>query len=308
MKPFEIALFKHFIDSKGMTTVFINLYRKHHIKTNPSSIEEFFTVVDAKEVCTEAFYFVINERWGHDYWTQTQNEWEEFLATNNNDYAANEWWKMQGIAKILRYNWDAAKHWKMENRLTAAIRLGIDLSLLGIDENKDNPAPPTEMSKEYLREKGLEVTNDDDDDDVEINGDGLEMDILGDFIDVDIKTHVHDKRRLKNDEISINTRNDTYRITFNQDISNDIKARGGYEYAALLCNKQGDVIIKLNDEKGVSVQDGNKTRKNANVIIHSQEFVLKLMNLLSINGDYTKANVKEVAKNDDFVAYLVTKK
>ena len=155
MKPFEVALFKHFIESKGMVTVYINTYRKRHHKTNPISIEEFLATADVNEVCSHAFYFVTNERWGYDYWTQMQKEWLEFLKANEGNYSADEWWKMKGITKILRYNWDAAKHWRQEKRLTAAIRLGIDLSLLGL-EGKENKEPPTKMSEEYIREKGLE--------------------------------------------------------------------------------------------------------------------------------------------------------
>lgn len=316
MKPFEVALFKHFIESKGMATVYINTYRKRHHKTNPISIEEFLATADVNEVCTHAFYFVINERWGYDYWTQMQKEWLEFLKANENNYSADEWWKLQGMAKILRYNWDAAKHWKQENRLTAAIRLGIDLSLLGLDEKEDK-SQPTKMAEEYIREKGLEEyekakakpepecpTHDliefaDDNND--------EMGILDEFVDVLVKPRSTDRRRLKDDEVSINTRKNSFRVTFNQTTSNEIKARGGYEYAALLRNKQGDVIIKLNDEKGVPVQDGSSTRKNANVCIHSIPFVEKLVAFLGVENEYEIVNINEVAKTNDFVAYLVTK-
>ena len=313
MKPFEVALFKHFIESKGMVTVYINTYRKRHHKTNPISIEEFLATADVNEVCSHAFYFVINERWGYDYWTQMQKEWLEFLAANESNYSADEWWKLQGITKILRYNWDAAKHWRQENRMTAAIRLGIDLSLLGLD-GKENKEPPTKMSEEYIREKGLEEfekakaqvepecpTHDL----VEVADD--KEDVLGDFMDIELKPKASERRRLKDNEASVNIRKKAFRFTFNQTISADIKARGGYEYAALLRNKQGDVIIKLNDEKGVPVQDGTKTRENSNVVIHSQPLVGKLVDFLGVEREYNIVNVKEVAKTDDFVAYLVTK-
>lgn len=313
MKPFEVALFKHFIESKGMVTVYINTYRKHHIKTNPVSIEEFLATADVNDVCSHAFYFVINERWGYDYWTQMQKEWLDFLKANENNYSADEWWKMQGIAKILRYNWDAAKHWKKESQYTAAIRLGIDLSLLGL-ENKAHTAPPTKMSEEYIREKGLEEfekakaqaepecpTHDI----VEVADD--EEDVLSDFVDIELKPKSSERRRLKDNEASVNIRKNAFRFTFNQTVSADVKARGGYEYAALLRNKQGDVIIKLNDEKGVPVQDGTKTREKSNVVIHSQALVGKLVDFLGVEREYNIVNVKEVAKTDDFVAYLVTK-
>ena len=314
MKPFEVALFKHFIESKGMVTVYINTYRKRHHKTNPISIEEFLATADVNEVCSHAFYFVINERWGYDYWTQMQKEWLEFLKANEGNYSADEWWKMKGITKILRYNWDAAKHWRQEKRLTAAIRLGIDLSLLGL-AGKENKEPPTKMSEEYIREKGLEefekskakpeseckthdlieFTDDDEDD------------LLRDFMDIELKPKANERRILKDNEASVNTRNNSFRFTFNQKISADVKARGGYEYASLLRNKHGDVIIKLNDEKGVPVQDGSRSRKKSNVVIHSKELVGKLVYFLGVEREYNIVNVKEVSKTNDFVAYLVTK-
>ena len=314
MKPFEVALFKHFIESKGMVTVYINTYRKRHHKTNPISIEEFLATADVNEVCSHAFYFVINERWGYDYWTQMQKEWLEFLKANEGNYSADEWWKMKGITKILRYNWDAAKHWRQEKRLTAAIRLGIDLSLLGI-AGKENKEPPTKMSEEYIREKGLEEfekakakpeseckTNDL----IEFTDDD-EEDLLRDFMDIELKPKANERRILKDNEASVNTRNNSFRFTFNQKISADVKARGGYEYASLLRNKHGDVIIKLNDENGVPVQDGSRSRKKSNVVIHSRALVGKLVDFLGVEREYNIVNVKEVAKTNDFVAYLVTK-
>jgi hypothetical protein len=318
MKPFEVALFKHFIDGKGMATVYINLYRKHHLKKNPTSIEEFLLKADVNDVCTQAFYFVINERWGFDYWREMQKEWLEFLSLNENNYAANEWWKMEGMAKILRYNWDAARHWRKESRYTAALRLGVDLSLLGL-QNKEHTAPPTKMSEEYLREKGLEAFKNSQETTqvkepecpthelIEVVDDDDANDLLGDFIDVDLKPKASERRRLKDNEISVNMRKNTGRITFNQTLSRVIKERGGYEYAALLHNSKGDVIIKLNDESGVPVQDGTRSRENSNVCIHSITFTEKLVEFLGIERDYVIINVSEVAKTDDYVAYLVTK-
>ena len=297
-----------------MVTVYINTYRKRHHKTNPISIEEFLATADVNEVCSHAFYFVINERWGYDYWTQMQKEWLEFLKANEGNYSADEWWKMNGITKILRYNWDAAKHWRQEKRLTAAIRLGIDLSLLGL-AGKENKEPPTKMSEEYIREKGLEEfekakakpeSECKTHDLIEFTDDD-EEDLLRDFMDIELKPKANERRILKDNEASVNTRNNSFRFTFNQKISAEVKERGGYEYASLLRNKHGDVIIKLNDEKGVPVQDGSRSRKKSNVVIHSRALVGKLVDFLGVEREYNIVNVKEVAKTNDFVAYLVTK-
>ena len=171
------------------------------------------------------------------------------------------------------------------------------------------------MSEEYIREKGLEEfekakakteSECNTHDLIEFTDDD-EEDLLRDFMDIELKPKANERRILKDNEASVNTRNNSFRFTFNQTISADVKARGGYEYASLLRNNHGDVIIKLNDEKGVPVQDGSRSRKKSNVVIHSKALVGKLVDFLGVEREYNIVNVKEVAKNNDFVAYLVTK-
>lgn len=327
MKPFEIALFKHFIEGKGMTTVYINQYRKNHWEQNPISIEEFLAKVDVSEVCTKAFYFIRNSNYGYDYWSQMQLLWIEFLAANENNYGCNEWWKLQDQSKILRYNWDAAKHWRKESRYTTALRMGIDLKLLGL-EDKENTAPPTKLSEEFLRESTRKevmerdftkekeesrVKNDepkvDDAPKVETPTNEpkptTESNIFGKFEFMDLRPRKNDARRLKDDEISINRRSDKGRITFNQFLSKEFKARGGYEYAALMRNEKGEVVLLMNDTKGVPVFDGTATRSNSNVTIGSKTMVEKLVTFLNIEHEYEIVRLVEIEKTTDYVAYLV---
>ena len=319
MKPFQIALWKHFIKDKGMATVFINLYRKNHLKENPISIEEYMRNVEPQDVCMKAFRFYVNSDYGYDYWSKITVMWMEFLAMNENNYTADEWWKLTGMSKILRTNWDAARHWKEETKLTAAIRLGIDLSLIGC-EDKTPTAPPTQLSEEYLREQTkLEMAehdftgvpeHDDAHDDAKAAKSEKETTggIFGEFELLSLRPRSHNARRLKNDEVSINTRDNRGRLTFNQAISNEIKARGGYEYASLLRNKKGEVLLWLNDTDthGVSVIDG-KARKNQNVCISSKTLIEKVTTFLDIKHDYEIIKATEVEKTDDYVAYLLTK-
>lgn len=327
MKPFEIALFKHFIEGKGMTTVYINQYRKNHWEQNPISIEEFLAKVDVSEVCTKAFYFIRNSNYGYDYWSQMQLLWIEFLAANENNYGCDEWWKLQDQSKILRYNWDAAKHWRKESRYTTALRMGIDLKLLGL-EDKENTAPPTKLSEEFLRESTRKevmerdftkekeesrVTKDetkvDDAPKVETPTNEpkptTESNIFGKFEFMDLRPRKNDARRLKDDEISINRRSDKGRITFNQFLSKEFKARGGYEYAALMRNDRGEVVLLMNDTKGVPVVDGTSTRSNSNVTIGSKTMVEKLVTFLNIEHEYEIVRLVEIEKTTDYVAYLV---
>ena len=315
MKPFEIALFKHFIENKGMVTIYINLYRKYHLKTNPISIEEFLSKVDVTEVCTKAFYFVANSNYGYDYWMKMELMWMEFLATNENNYTADEWYKLQGMSKILRTNWDAARHWKEESKLTAAIRLGIDLKLIGAD-GKENTAPPTKLSEEYLREKTKKEMSEQDISVIQESAKKKDVtsdtkasgNIFGEFELLSLLPSSHNARRLKDDECSVNTRDNKGRVTFNQKISNEIKARGGYEYCSLMRNKKGEVLLLLNDTDthGVPVQDGCKARKNQNVCVSSKVLVEKIVTFLDIKHDYEIIRCTEVEKTDEYAAYLLT--
>lgn len=317
MKPFEIALFKHFLTGKGMVTVWVNLYRKNHLKDNPISIEEYLSKAETNDVCMKAFVFYINSDYGFDYWSKMQKMWNEFLASNQNNYTADEWYKLTGMSKILRTNWDAAKHWKEESKLTAAKRLGIDLSLIGAQDCVPT-APPTKLSEEYLREKtrmemeaDLIDFSDSTDKKLDINTyiNGKkeeEKSIFGEFEFLDLHNKPSSRRRLQDDELSVNTRSNKARITFNQKISNEIKKRGGYEYAALLRNKKGDVALILNDQKGVSLQDGFQ-RENANVLISSKVLVEKVVTLLDISNEYEIIKATEVERTKDYVVYILTK-
>ena len=319
MKPFDIALWKHFIKDKGMATVFINLYRKNHLKSNPISIEEYLKKVEPQDVCMKAFTFYPNSDYGYDYWSKMTLMWMEFLATNENNYTADEWYKLTGMSKILRTNWDAARHWKEETKLTAAIRLGIDLSLIGC-EDKTPTAPPTQMSEEYLREKTKKemaerdftgIPEHDANNDVKVAKDEPKKttgSIFGEFELLSIRPKMRGRRKLLADEITINTRDNRGRITFNQHLSNDFRERGGYEYASLLRNKKGEVLLWLNDTdtNGASISEGNSER-NQNACITSKTMVDKIATFLNIKNDYEIIKVTEVEKTNEYVAYLLTK-
>ena len=130
--------------------------------------------------------------------------------------------------------------------------------------------------------------------------------IFGEFEFLDIGQRPSSNRRLMDDEVSINTKNKHKKITFNQKISKEIKKRGGYKYAAILKNKKGDIALILNDEKGVTIQDGG-TRENSNVIISNKELVGKVVTFLNITNEYEIAKVTEIEKTNDYVAYILTK-
>lgn len=323
MTPFQIALWKHFIKDKGMATVFINLYRKNHLNENPISIEEFMRNVEPQDVCMKAFRFYVNSDYGYDYWSKITLMWMEFLATNENNYTADEWYKLTGMSKILRTNWDAARHWREETKLTAAIRLGIDPSLIGCDD-KTPTAPPTQLSEEYLREKTKEEMSSKDfsgvpehdnahADDVSVKNrrkSTAKSGIFSEFELMDLRSKSHESRRLLDDEISINRRDEKGRLTFSQKISKEIKARGGYKHASLLKNKKGELVLLLNDTdvNGANLSKNANPNRNMNVTITSKTMCDKIATFLDILQIYEIINATEIERTDDYVAYLLTKR
>ena len=307
-----------------MVTVWVNMYRKNHLKDNPISVEEYLKNANPETVCMKAFRFYVNSDYGFDYWSKMQRLWMEFLASNANNYTSEEWYNLTGMSKILRTNWDAAKHWREETKLTAAKRLGIDLSLIGMTDNEKQD-DETRLSEEYLREKTrkeMKLMKDDEHDadlidfsdtddqterlDIKTYIKGKDTSIFGEFVFLDLHEKPSARRRLKDDEVSVNTRSDKARITFNQKITNEIKQRGGYEYAALLKNKKGEVALILNDEKGVTLQDGAK-RENSNAMISSKALVEKVVTFLDITKEYEIIKATEVERTKDYVAYILTK-
>jgi hypothetical protein len=300
MKPYNIALFKHFLEGKGMVTPFVNMFKSYPLRKNSNSIEEYLRNVDEGDVCLHAFYFVINSRWGYNYWYDTQKEFMEYLKEHEDDPGKDEWYLLNGKSKILRTNWDT-KHWKQEPKVAAAKRLGIELPEY---ETNEDEQPKNNEANNFVEEQDTEKL------DIKTYIKGKEeekMDIFGEFEFLEIKKQ-NNRRKLADDEISINTRSGHGQITFNLSISGDIRKRGGYEYAALLKNKKNEVAIIFNDIKGVTINDGsNNKSNNSNIRISNKELVEKVATFLGLENDYTIVKVTEIEKTDDYVAYILTK-
>lgn len=294
MTPFEVALFKHFMKEKAIVKLYISYYRKFHLKGNPLSVEEFLASTSYEKVLVSAFYFLINNDYGSDFWNKMNVKWREFHAANINNYTSGEWWLFRGMTQILRTDWDSPKPWRTKSRFETALRYGVDPAKLGI---KDEP-----REVKAFRD-ALDAANKKD-----------EMptcdDFLGEFTIMDLKPKNYGSRRLKPNEVSLNLRNKKGCVTFNQAISQEIHSRGGYKYAALSKNKKtGDVALVLNDSNGVPMLDMKDAtdRKTSNACINSKMLAERMAALLDVNDDYIVLKVNQLAKTDEYVAYLVTK-
>ena len=206
----------------------------------------------------------------------------------------------RGRGKSLRYNWDDPKFWHTQGRIDTAERYGMELS---VDELE-------KIAKEYDRVgyNSQTKTYDGLGKDLRLANkklseiDNKTTDPLCEFELAELPPKVG-ARRLMDDEISYNVKNKGWRLTFNQKTSKSIKAHGGYEYATIGRNKKGDVMLMLNDANGVPMQNSMKE----NATIGSKVLCEKLAEYLNINEQYVVLKIKEIAKTNDYVAYLVTK-
>lgn len=308
MTPLQVALFKQFTTTKGMESMFISMYRKWHVRTNPLSLEEYLRKADPLNVYMAAFYFQINQKFGFDYWQRMQNQFLDFLKVEEPKHDEELWTDLKGVYKDLRLNWDAPKHWAYEKRGDAARRLGITLPeekerLIREAEEEEAARKEKEFADipEYADAHGLEMKPQVDDVDFE--------DDFDEFNIIDLKPRSHNATRLKDDEISLNLRNKKSCITFNSFVSREIQERGGYEYAAVANEKNG-VVLVLNDVKGVPMLDGTngKNGTNGNATINSKVLCARIEALLNITDDYTVLRISEYKRNNNYVAYIVSLK
>lgn len=296
----EIAMLKAFVKDRGMDEMFISLYTKYKLKENPISIEEYLQKVDASNVFVSAFYWIANSRFGYDYWQEFQRKWDRYRNDKINEYPMEDIRNFKGRGKSLRYNWDDPKFWHIQGRMDTAERYGTELpvkELEKIAQEYDRVGYNSQTKTYNGFGKDLRLAN------KKLSEiDNKTTDLLCEFELAELPPKVG-TRRLMDDEISYNVKNKGWRLTFNQKTSKSIKARGGYEYATIGRNKKGDVMLMLNDANGVPMQ--NSIKENAT--IGSKVLCEKLAEYLNINEQYVVLKIKEIAKTNDYVAYLVTK-
>ena len=285
MTLIEIAMFKNFVKDRGMDELFINLYVKYRLKQNPLSIEAYLVQADAANVMLSAFYWLTNSHFGYDFWQDFQKRWDRYRVEKLGEYPMCDIRNFKGKGKVLRHNWDSPQFWKTEARVDSAERYGV---ILDANEIK-------RIENEYKRQNiDKKVVNNE------------KPDVLKDFELVDIRRKK--TNRLADDEISLNTKT-KFNISFNQTTTKELQKRGGYEYAALRVNKNGEVCLFLNDETGVPMLDGKrKDGGNENATINSKALCVRIKELLGVEEGYVTLKIKEISKTDDYVAYLLTKK
>ena len=253
-----------------MDITFVSFYRSRRNHKNPESIETYLVQVDSKDVLTKAFYFVPNEHWGFDFWTGEQERLNHYIKEHIEEAETFEWQEFKGLCKALKRDWDSKTISNIRYKEQRDKALERCIALYG--------QKPVEK-KDLLAELG--------------------------FTDVEIKKS--SSARLKEDEISVNTRKGSKKVTFNAITSQEIIENGNYSFASLMQNKEGDVVLALNGERGVPVRTNGGKDCTCNIVISNKDFAMKMRSLLDIQEDYEKLKFKELAKTDNYVAYKIIK-
>lgn len=310
----EIAMLKYFLNSLGFDGLFTSFFRDYRIKTNPLSLEQFLTEVDYTNVLVSAFYFIPNSDYGYDFWTKLQRRFSRYVEEKDEEYPDDDVVAMRQKCECLRENWDKAAHWKKESRLVSSKRNCIYLPLEKMKlilASREEQGIATEEEREIVAEREMELKEAVDAAQEDVAQKESTDDFLSEFETLDIKKKSV-SRQMKDNEISVNTKGKSGRITFNQKITDDILKRGSYEFCKLGKTKSGDVTLLFNDESGVNVVDGSNQKdktRTVNITIGNKSMCETILKLLNIENrhDLVKLHIKLIAKTTDYEAYALSK-
>ena len=144
MNAIQIAYFKHFLYDKDLQRNYLYFYRQNRIKGspsgdkdgNPESIEQFFLQTPVEDVILKAFYFLkatpSRPNSSYDYWKGIDDQWQEYMKSNESNFSNDKWPILKGTFAILRQNWDLDHYWRKENLESTEevyTRMKIDLPL-----------------------------------------------------------------------------------------------------------------------------------------------------------------------------------
>ena len=289
MTPVQIAYFKHFLFDKGIERIYITLYKSNRLKgspsgdksANPESIEQFFITKPASDVLMKAFYFQINSDYGYDYWDNINSQWKDYWDMHKSNFSNTKYVTLKGTFTILRQNWDNKKYWEMDTKENTYKRLGIEPPPMPEDEKEEVPLEDSTPS--------IATSENTDSSNASLEG----------FVLVDT-TYSKNGVRLDNNEVTVNLRNNGYRITFSGKVSAELR-KHCYEYVKLLTNKDtGEIafVFNHNSGNGVTIKNRETTR---NVVINSKNIIEHLHSFWNLkkSNDFYKLSIIDSVYNDN---------
>lgn len=317
---------------------------------NPESLEQFLLEQPFFRVVMHAFYFEVGSQYGFDFWKDINKKWLKYWELHQDNINNSSYSLLKGNFAILRQNWDKPSFWKKENFETVeetCARMGIEppipedssatlckfkvgdiiqshiseevQTIIGIlpegYELEDGGIVEFDKEKYWMKidEKPDSIEDVEKDKKVDTNDfSGVpEYDEELEFIDVG-SGYVRKNKRLKDNQVSLNFRSNSNKLSFNHDATQKIN-KNQYKYARLAKNKQGDIVVQLHKQElpipnPVNVIfNTNREGVPVNACINSKDLCAKLKTLLNLTGDYFILNIEELYMDFDKVNYKISK-
>lgn len=291
----EQTLFKSFIEGQGLREVFLKGYRRSaQFAKNPSSVEKYLSTVKAEDAIEKAICtYTTNSHFGFDFWQNASESWNVYLNKGRAWHSLENFDKLMtldGIFKVMRENWDAAKTWLYEDVDKALVRLGLAMPEGEERESVVEDTKPTDI-KDF---SGVP-----------------EADGELEFFDLNAGSRTR-TNKLRANEATLNFRSHSNKFTFNQTASKKIQ-KNQYKYVRLAKNKLGDIVLQLHKvemSEGRQVTVTYNTASNSNTVnacINSKDLCTKLKTLLNLSGDLFTLHIEELFMDFDKANYKISK-
>ena len=127
-----------------------------------------------------------------------------------------------------------------------------------------------------------------------------EDDSMDEFEFVDVPK-LNRSKSLSGDMVSVNIRNGGYRMTFNSNISKELK-RNNFLMMRIARSKSGDICLIFSKNDGCPGRIGDNT-----YVVSSKTHVFKIRELLGITDDYDIIHIKQNSISTNYISYIIYK-
>jgi hypothetical protein len=288
----------------------------------------------------KAFYFEVNSHYGYDFWKEINQKWLKYWEMNENNLNNDSYAMLKGNFGVLRQNWDKDNFWYKENLETneeVYKRMGIEPPFPIEASNTLYKFKVGDIIQSHISEEVQTVTNISTEG-YELEDGGIiefdkgkywmkidevvseeEVKDSKDFSEVPeaeanksepgavlegfslIETsNTHGGKKMGNNVVSVNMRNNGYRITFATKQSDKLR-RHGYQYVKLLTKKDtGEIALIFNNQSGCSVCVKKNNSESRNVTINSKEIVNHITKFYGIKSptDYFTLEITDTIQHN----------
>ena len=308
MKLQEIAMFKTFLEKRGIDKLFVGAYKNRKRNENPTKVESYLQRAEQNQVMMKAFYFVVNSERGYDYWYDLQMEFNDYVMDNADKFPMDEIKSFKGSGRILRKDWDALYIWREQNKIDTANRYGVELpndekAAVIFEHIRQGCASQAEKELyKTLVPQHIDAAEIEEDTPSVPESDNNEDDFLGSLESINIIQSR--KNRLADGEVSINIR-DGAKITFNQIQSKQLLKYQHLCHVSLAKGKQGQIYIVFSEKQGDATALYYEDR--ISVQVNSTSLVRTLHTLLNLKEKYSIAKIKCASTKLSYVAFEISK-